>query len=330
MTTRVWNSTTASFFNPNAWSPVGRPVSGDSLDIVSGTARVSGSVLQGLAIQLGAEPFNLAATGPAVLQLTNSVIAADTTIATGGISLPASFSGQTAATIEAFGFNVNDGTISAASFTQAIGGFPEPTSQLTIELEGAGATFVNAGTLRMDNTPATLAVEGQRPGATLVNNGSIEAGTVVKLDLTVIGVGKMQFGAPYDIGPSPHALTGPSIETSGKVGFGQTIDFKAASGVDSHGMLSINDPQDFHALIRDFASSTIFPEIAPLFHEDTIALNLAKVTSSTYSGNDAAGVLTLTGANNAVAQLRFAGSYSLDSFQITSSSTGTDIIVKSA
>jgi hypothetical protein len=329
MTTRVWGGNTASLFNPLAWTPSGQPAAGDSLDIVSATAVASQKVLGDLSIQLGAEAFSVAAAGPAILQLWNSVIAADTTIAVGGIPLPQSFSGQTSATIAAFGLNTNDGTISVASFTQPNGDFAEPASQLTIHLEGPRATFVNTGTLRTGNTPATLVVETQRSDAVLVNDGLIEAGTVVVLDLNVIGTGTMQFGVPYDIGPSPHALTGPSMQTIGAVGLGQTVDFRATTGVDSHGVLSIADPRDFHALIRDFASSTIFPGIAPLFHEDTIQLDLSGLASSSYQGNVTGGVLTLTGGTE-VAQLRFAGNYSLGSFQITSSSSAVDIIVKTA
>jgi hypothetical protein len=104
------------------------------------------------------------------------------------------------------------------------------------------------------------------------------------------------------------------------------VDFQAASGVDSHGTLSIGDPQDFHALIKDFASSVTYPRIAPLFHEDMISLNLPNLTASSYQPNATGGVLTLT-AGATVANLNFAGSYSLSSFQITTGGTGTNIII---
>jgi|SRR5271165_1284344 len=327
MTTRVWNGGIANFFSAAAWTPRGQPVSGDSLDIVGGTAKVSRQVLDGLSIQLGEAPLNVTNPGPALLELRNGTIAANTTVAVGGITLGATNSGSSSATIDAFAHNVNDGTISVAGFAPQPGVFPNP-AQLAIDLNGSGSTFVNDGTLRTASTPTTLVVEGQNNTDVLTNNGLIDDGSVVQLNLKVIGVGKMQFGAPYYIGPSPHALTGPEIDTTGAVGFGQTVDFMAASGVDSHGQLSIGDPQDFHALIKDFVTSPIVPPgIAPLFKEDMISLNLPNLTSSAYQSNATGGVLTLT-AGSEVAHLRFAGSYSLSSFQITTSSTGTDVIIK--
>jgi hypothetical protein len=169
----------------------------------------------------------------------------------------------------------------------------------------------------------------------LVNNGLIDAGSVVKLNLDVIGVGKIQFGAPYNVGPSAHALTGPTVETAGSVDYGQTVEFMIAPGVrspigsvDSHGLLYIGDPRDFHALIRDFTTDGIFnPSGLPDLHRDMISLNLPNLRSSDYQGDATGGVLTLT-AGNEVAHLRFAGSYSLSSFQITTSSTETDVIIK--
>jgi hypothetical protein len=325
MTTRAWTGGTGRFGNPNAWTPGGNPVPGDDLDIVGGTATVSGGVLLKLSIQLGA-PSGMSDSLPAVLRLHDSIIAANTTVTVGGTSPAPLGSGLGSATIEASGIDLNLGTIGVAGFTAAGGGFPTP-SQLTIDI-GTGR-FENAGTLEAGNTPAKLVVHGQSAHAVLSNDGLIDAGSVVNLDVSVLGIGKIAFGAPYLTGPSPHAVTGPGVATTAAVGYGQTVDFRAASGVDSHGTLSIGDPHDFHALISNFVSGSRDQAFTPLLHQDLIALSLPEVTSATYRDDAGGGVLTLTGGGD-TAQLRFAGSYTLGSFQITSGSGGTDIVVKPA
>jgi hypothetical protein len=78
----------------------------------------------------------------------------------GGITLGAANSVLSSATIEVFGNDLNNGTISVAGFTGP--GFPSP-AQLTIDVDGVGATFINNGTLRASSaaTQATLVVERQ-------------------------------------------------------------------------------------------------------------------------------------------------------------------------
>jgi hypothetical protein len=320
MATLTWTGTNLRFTDPNTWSPAQAPQAGDILFLGSGTADARWTVLSGLTINLQV-PTSLAPfpTEPA-LELGWTVIGADSTIKLGGVS-----GGRTTASIAVEGNTFNYGTVAVALTMRG----PPVPSFLTIDVGGgAGRTsFFNAGTLSSGTaTSCMLTVHAASGQARLVNTGSVDVGTNVTLDINVIGQGKLAFGVPFSPGPTSPSV-GPTLEATRAVGSGQTVDF-AARGFDSHGTLILDSPGNFNGLITNFVAST---GNFAFLHTDRIELKGVDISALHYDGTAESGVLTLQNASDTVGHLRFAGSFTTDSFQIVALANGDKAIeLKSA
>lgn len=325
MTTRSWNGGTAGLSMANAWTPTGAPMNGDTLYIGSGTAEASWRILSGLTIYLQ-EAANFNSTPPQppatppTLSLDYTIIGATTKVSLGGTYDPTYGTGNAIATIDARGFNLNLGTITDTSF---IGQGPNgPSSTLTIDV--GNGMFANFGTMSVTAgfvSPSSLIVHAASGGASLVNMGLIESDGIVKLDIVVIGRGEIAFGKTF-LQSTAGPPDGATVEATRAVDAGQTVNF-AGDGTDSHGTLILDDPRQFQGLITNFVAST--GNVGAL-HTDEIVLKGLDVSGFFYHGGSQGGVLTLENNCGTATNLRFAGNYSTDAFQVGHPSSTTSII----
>ncbi|CAH2603001.1 conserved protein of unknown function [Rhodovastum atsumiense] len=341
-TIRSWIGGNGVFTTRSNWTPPGVPASGDTLWIPTGTVDARRDSLSGLQVNLAAAPVGAThapASPPApTLWFGNSVVSANTTIELGNQPPRGRESDAphgTRAAIRTEGITLNLGTIAA----EAAPGFStmgDPTS-LTITVGPAPATgtarpqgdqvLVNGGTLAVRPghgfaRPSTLAVRGASPTAQLWNSGLIESGGTVRIDLAVLGDGRIAFSPPLSlstIGPRQ----GAGLTLDGPVGDGQIIDFRAADGSDSHGTLTLGDPGGFDGLIENFTAST--GNVGGL-HRDRIALPGVNVSSVSYSGDGHGGVLAVRAGQATVAHLRFSGRHGSGSFIVLHPAEGGSAI----
>jgi len=312
MTTRTWIGGTGSFDNPNEWSPGGVPGAGDLAIISIGTAMLSMQKLDGFELQL---------QSPAsVLDISDVIFGTNFTL-----SAPGGAGGTS--TLNATGFNANNGLIEVGSLQDG----PNFSPPFTITMSdlapspgcsGARAIFVNNGTIQdVDGQP--FSIVAQSPDAVLINNGTIDLAAAysrVSIGVSVLGSGMISTGENVTPAPSADLLTTvPTLEFGGAVGNGETLDIIGSAYV------QIDKPLQFHALIEGFAplpSPTQPPPYWYSFYEPTILLENTTVTSYAVSHD----VLTLWDGSAVVAQLRFTGfDYTKDNFLVTATGTATSI-----
>ena len=138
----------------------------------------------------------------------------------------------------------------------------------------------------------------QTGGSTIVA-GKLVAGTVdadaglvdFKSALTsASGIGALNIGSAG------------TLEFDASVNSSIGVDFAAAGGT-----LALGDAAEFGATISDFAAS------------DAINLIGQTITGLAYSGSAASGVLTVKGSGGTLAELSFAGDYTMSSFSFSGS-----------
>jgi hypothetical protein len=234
VTARSWyDSATADFFNPFAWTPIGTPQPGDSLTISNGNPVASNVTLDGYSIllggsngspgpaltssyidltqngQIGASIPNAPAPNP-ILTLSNATIGPGTTI-----RLPSALAilgGPPAgdATIFARGYAENDGTIKTGGGLFSIGG------TLNISIDHGYGLFENKGTITIgsrsdavltgyDSNPPPGSPPQAAIGADMSNDGVINVyGSVLDTSVRLHGTGTINLdSSPGFLGLSP-------------------------------------------------------------------------------------------------------------------------------
>jgi hypothetical protein len=312
MTDKTWlNAGVDAFRKATNWNPSGTPVAGDHLSIEQGEATATRYVLQGLDILLTTpRVFGGGPLPPApVLALTDSRIAADTTIHTLGEAVQ--LGSPREGIIQAIGRVENDGTIIAVSQT-----FSEQVAQARIDLNIADVTrpsglvqpgrFLNFGQLTagFDSILAISSVgpqsQGQDSNAVLVNDGTITATAFgsVGIDVNLIGQGTVQLNAV------PAFLPSPNTAFAGSVGIGSDVQ-RVGAGQDfvfDGGHLGIGSVQTrFGATLSAFTHAT-----------DQITLQDFHVVQSSFLNNR----LVLRDAQGDIERLHFSGVHSLADFTV--------------
>ena len=155
MTIRTWNGGTASFQNPEAWTPQGVPSSGDMLIIETGTSVARHVDIDGQNIFFRHSEFALNPVPELVIK--GVTISTASRIYTDNIRVPPpvlDFLPGNHGRIEASGHNINYGTIGA--FTGNIVSLGS-----TLDLDLNAGLFVNEGTLfsRILSTLSVTATE---------------------------------------------------------------------------------------------------------------------------------------------------------------------------
>lgn len=313
MTTKVWTGGTGSFNDPADWSPAGVPGHGDVAVIQTGTAIARMQLLDGFELQL---------QSPAsVLDITDVTFGRNFTL-----TLPPGAGG--AATVNATGFNANDGVIQLVSPETTQPSFSPPFTINMSDLKpspgcaGAAAVFLNNGTI-LDETGQPFAILAKSSDAVLINNGLMHLdASFMQADIgvSVLGTGTIETG--HEITPAPSALllaSVPVLTFGGAVGSGQSLVITGTAYIE------IDQPLEFHAVIHGFeplASPTSPPPYYFPPYEPRIVLENSPVTSYAVS-ND---VLTLWNGHSVVAQLHFADfAYTRDNFLVTTSGTTTTV-----
>lgn len=312
MTTLTWIGGTGSFDDPNQWSPGGVPKAGDLAIIQIGTATLKEQELNGFELQL---------QSPAsVLDISDVLFGKNFTL-----TAPPGAGGT--ATLNAVGFNANDGliqVISPAGPQQFSPPFTINMSDLapSAGCSGAAAVFLNNGTI-LDQSGQPFAIVAQSADAVLINNGlmNLDAAFMnADIGVSVQGSGTIETG--HAIAPAPSALllaSKPVLEFGGAVGYGQNLVFHDEADV------VLDKPIDFHALIHGFEPLTAPTSPPPYYYapyQPEIILTNIQVTSYNVS-ND---VLSLWDGGTLIAQLRFADfAYSKANFSVASENSNTII-----
>jgi hypothetical protein len=256
---------------------------------------------------------------PATLRLGPlSVIGSDTTIATMS-NMEAPWS-DVAAVIDTSGLNFNFGTIVAGAEFE--NGHNNSICQVNIDPASSGSgngTLVNVGRLSSVGDGG-LHIEGGSTGATLVNDGVIDVGAWANIDATTIGSGTMILEKPslYQLG-----FVGSTLEISGNVGRGQTVDFSAGGDY-----LTLDKPREFDGIIKGFVT-------APPYSSNYLANDFAGYidlrgvdsTGFSYKGTPEGGTLTVNTTSSPPVTLRFTGDYQpqAGSFNLTGTGQGSEI-----
>jgi hypothetical protein len=296
MTTRGWVNDSGLYrdglWTDDAnWSPTGAPQAGDTAVIEGGTVGLANAVLSGLTIELAGP-----ATRVPTLDINNVTFGQDTTLQVPNF-IPTPFELVTpdgVAEIHASGRNRNDGTIETAQDQGA-------SATLRIDVaDGPGphggfvsGRFINSGTLHVQ-PESDLVVQGDGPRAVLRNDGLIDTGGTVTLNLAVLGLGTIRLERPL----FAHGGFGlDEVSFTNRVGSGQTVAFNGG------GVARIGDLQDFHAVLSGFAA----PDAPGL--QERIDLPGRDISAVEYNGDQNGGVLTLFAGNRVAGTLTFAGDY---------------------
>jgi len=289
MVQRSWNGGIGLFTDPNAWTPMGAPAPGDTLDISTGTV---------VAVHqyFGDETIRLTGpvSGPPELAIAGTTIGQDSSVTTSiipqlGPPLPG------AGVIQAWGVNTNLGSIAVLGSADLQ---PRPAS-MTININFG--LFQNRGTLSTNNFGNLDITKNGHPGI-LQNNGEVDVSGHVRITADTLGHGTFQFGTAANLHGSFIPMT---LEFGAFVGGGQSIDFSPFSH------LQIDDLKDFHATIDDFNIRSL-----PFFEVESIVLKGVEVTSIDYNGGPSSGVLTLKTGNTVDGHLSFSGAHTTSSFQV--------------
>ena len=313
MATKVWVGGTGSFDNPNEWSPAGVPGTGDVAIIQTGSAMAQEQVLNGFELQL---------QSPAsVLDITDVLFGKNFTL-----TAPPGAGGT--ATLNATGFNANDGLIQVIAPV----GPQQFSPPFTINLSdlapspgcsGVPAIFVNSGTI-LDQSGQPFVIAAKSADAVLINNGLMQLDAPfmqADIGVKVLGSGTIETG--HEITPAVSALllaSIPSLEFGGAVGSGENLIVTGTAHI------RLDDPAQFHALIHGFEplpASSSPPPFPYSFYEPEIILANSQVTSYAVSHD----VLSLWDGSHLVARLRFTGyNYAKADFSVASS--GSDTIIE--
>jgi len=198
-----WNGSTGAFRNGDNWSPSGAPAAGDDLTIAAGLAKLRHGSF-GSADATTAIHLTGDASDPAGLTVANATLKNVRIDEVTGV--PGDYAARTG-TLVIKGQVVNDGGAFVAD-----GNVPV-NHVLNIEMR-PGATLVNEGTIGAD-PGASLNVDGS-DAAGLENDGTISAvGGTVTVSAHLTGTG--------DLYAAEGRLLGGSIELKGAVDAGQTV-----------------------------------------------------------------------------------------------------------
>lgn len=211
MTDRTWvgGDHNGSVYDPDNWSPAGRPQPGDTLNIVDGSASVRGGNVAGDALSLGyfgPAASNLPTSVAPVLNVSNGAVVR--------VVVGASF--------------VNDSpTINVSGLDSVnISGGASTLLGKSVNLRVNIDHGVMVGSINTNDVATTI----DGPGKFVNINSSFDIGTI-KIDADMIGTGST-------------SLSFAHLELGGSVSFGQRFAF---SGPESS--LTIDHPQNFHGAI---------------------------------------------------------------------------------
>jgi len=291
MDQRSWNGGTDLFTDPGAWTPPGMPASGDILGISAGTVLAVHQYIENVALRLTgpvSEPPELVMIGTTIGP--NSLVQTSA-IPQAGPSLPG------AAVVQAWGYNVNLGTIAV---TGTVDIAPRPAS-MTLNIHPG--VFQNGGTI-LTNSFGNLNITNDEHAGIFHNDGEVDVGGHVRITAATLGHGTFQFGTAGNLHGS---FLRQGLEFEGLVGSGQIIDFSPFS------VLQIDDLKRFHATISDFNVKSGFP----YGEVESIVLKGVEITSLDYKGGPTDGVLTLKSGNAVDGHLSFSGEHTTSSFQVS-------------
>jgi len=162
---------------------------------------------------------------------------------------------------------------------------------------GGGATsFVNTGLIQIDGTNLQLVTAGSNAADQLENDGVISVRSSTQTPLLAYASANLAGVGLVVLGPSV------TYEAAQAVGAGQTFVFEHGSG---NTTLRVDSGTSFAATISGFVSS------------DTIQLSSGQWDKAAYtSTSSSSGVLTLSLGGAAVQSIKFAGSYTVNSFNL--------------
>jgi hypothetical protein len=210
---------------------------------------------------------------------------------------------------------VNDGTIEATGFNPLIidtgvnAGVPDgnywPVGSLEVTNDGTGVLKASAGhVLQIDDD--------------VLNNGVIEAGDLGGSAIGVVNVaGSITGTGSIDI------FANGKVEIGGSVSSGQTVIFESSGG----GELILDDPQDFHGLIKVLAPAA--PEGAENFIDlKGFSYNSeTKVSSVSFDSTTGITTVTMTDGNSADnLTINVLGDYYNGDIRFASDGTGGTLI----
>ncbi len=307
-TARLWLGGDDDFFREAAWTPSGRPHSGDILTIGPGTAssptnvEVNHGSLNHLTILLDDGPGPTGSTFYPTLSLSNSIIGHDTIIE--NKFEPSPFLGASNTEVILIEGTVrNFGTV-AENPAALIG------NTLNISI-GPGSTLINAKSGSISGTTiSNLNIKGGA-GSRLVNSGTISGqGTNVDIGVPVFGDGT--FDMSRGANPGSHSGTSTMLEFHQGVAEGETIRVNDTT-------LVLDQPLTFLATIDDL-SVTPASQFAT---DSSILLKGQHATDLAFQQN----VLSVHDGSQTVARIRFSAGLSAVDFLLTDTVQGASIAI---
>lgn len=229
MTTRIWQGGTGDWFTPSLWLTAsgapGAPVTGDTLNINSGTVDLNGTEEWAMGVPILADHIVL---GAATLRVTDAEIGSDVLVTT-----QASFASSTLDVQGSLGFA---GTLFSGS------GF----STFVIDTSPGGAFVLLPGGSITGGADSALVLDGSmisESGVTIFSTGTLTNNGIDRLygGLTVIQQGASLNGTGTFVA-GPNAI----LEIEVPVPTTQTIAFEQG------GRLALSSPSTFRGRIEDF------------------------------------------------------------------------------